>query len=60
MATSTGRSSRTTSRGTGHSKEVVSGGGGGPTMTGAGVMPGGAQMEDWRENPLDPMAPIGV
>ena len=23
-------------------------------------MPGGSQMEDWRENPLDPMAPIGI
>jgi hydrogenase small subunit len=23
-------------------------------------MPGGGQMENWRENPMDPMAPIGI
>jgi len=60
MASSTGRSTRSTARTrTGHSKEVVSGSGG-PSFTQGGVMPGGTQMEDWRENPLDPMAPIGI
>src|SRR5918912_4400532 len=39
--------------------ELVSGEGG-PSFTQGGIMPGGGQMEDWRENPLDPMAPIGI
>ncbi len=39
--------------------ELVSGQGG-PSFTQGGIQPGGGQMEDWRENPMDPMAPIGV
>jgi hydrogenase small subunit len=45
--------------GAARAKELVSGEGG-PTFTQGGIMPGGSQMEDWRDNPLDPMAPIGV
>ncbi len=45
--------------GTDKTPELVSGEGG-PTFSQAGIMPGGSQMEDWRENPLDPMAPIGI
>ncbi|MGI9023542.1 MAG: hypothetical protein ACR2HV_10000, partial [Acidimicrobiales bacterium] len=69
MATD-GRRTRASSRGSGtatndtppgRSKtgELV-GGRGGPQSSQAGVMPGGGQMENWRENPSDPMAPIGV
>jgi hydrogenase small subunit len=48
-----------TPRGTAKTGELVSGQGG-PNFTQGGIMPGGGQMENWRENPLDPMAPIGV
>ena len=45
----------------GHGQVQGAGSGpGGPVFTQGGVMPGGSQMEDWRENPLDPMAPIGI
>jgi len=54
----TTRTGGPTQRG-GKSSELVSGKGG-PTFTQGGIMPGGGQMENWRENPADPMAPIGV
>jgi hydrogenase small subunit len=53
-----GRSNRTP-RGEEKTGELVSGQGG-PQFSQGGIMPGGGQMEDWRENPMDPMAPIGV
>jgi hydrogenase small subunit len=60
-ASTRGSGTRTnaTPRGNSGSSELVSGQGG-PNFTQGGVMPGGGQMENWRENPLDPMAPIGV
>jgi hydrogenase small subunit len=33
---------------------------GGGSGGGGGVMPAGGQYLDWRQNPLDPMAPIGI
>jgi hydrogenase small subunit len=55
---SSGRSN-STKQGREESGELVSGQGG-PSFTQSGIMPGGGQMEDWRDNPMDPMAPIGV
>jgi hydrogenase small subunit len=55
---SSGRSN-STPRGREKTGELVSGQGG-PSFTSGGIMPGGGQMEDWRENPMDPMAPIGI
>jgi hydrogenase small subunit len=54
-----GTRSNATPRGNAGTGELVSGQGG-PSFTQGGIMPGGGQMENWRENPLDPMAPIGV
>ncbi|HEX3393460.1 MAG TPA: hypothetical protein VHS52_02945, partial [Acidimicrobiales bacterium] len=54
-----GTRTNSTPRGNSGSGELVSGQGG-PNFTQGGIMPGGGQMENWRENPLDPMAPIGV
>ena len=51
--------SNATPKGREKTGELVSGQGG-PQFTQGGIMPGGGQMEDWRENPMDPMAPIGV
>ena len=56
---SSGRGSNKTPQGLEKTGEMVSGQGG-PSFTQGGIMPGGGQMEDWRENPMDPMAPIGV
>jgi hydrogenase small subunit len=56
---SSGRGSNRTPQGREKTGELVSGQGG-PQFTQGGIMPGGGQMEDWRENPMDPMAPIGI
>jgi len=54
-----GTDTNATPKGTSKTGELVSGQGG-PNFSQAGIMPGGGQMENWRENPQDPMAPIGV